>query len=94
MPASAREKARKYEMMLSQGLEAAAVAPREETPLARIGANQLEMAEAYLADGRTFIDAGDWANALAAFSYGHGWLDAGVRAGTLTIDGNEDVFAI
>lgn len=53
----------------------------------------LEMAQAYLADGKHFREAGDDVTALAAFSYGHGWLDAGIRIGVL--DGTEegDLFA-
>lgn len=46
----------------------------------------LEMAEAYLADGRHFLDRDDLPNALAAFAYGHGWLDAGARLGVLAVD--------
>ncbi len=38
-----------------------------------------EMASAYLEDGRHFRDDDDLVNALASFSYGHAWLDAGAR---------------
>ena len=48
----------------------------------------LTMARAYLADARHFQEAGDPERALAAVSYAHGWLDAGVRLGIL--DGGED----
>jgi uncharacterized protein len=48
----------------------------------------LSMARAYLADARHFLAAGDRERALAAASYAHGWLDAGVRLGIL--DGGED----
>ena len=46
------------------------------------------MARAYLSDARHFRDTGDLDRALAAASYAHGWLDAGVRLGLL--DGGDD----
>ncbi len=48
----------------------------------------LSMAENYLSDGRHFEEKGETALALAAYSYAHAWLDAGVRAGFL--DGKND----
>jgi len=48
----------------------------------------LSMARAYLADAEHFREAGDRDRALAAASYAHGWLDAGVRLGLL--DGGSD----
>jgi uncharacterized protein len=48
----------------------------------------LSMARAYLADAEHFSRSGDRERALAAVSYAHGWLDAGVRLGLL--DGRED----
>ncbi len=48
----------------------------------------LGMAKAYLADAESFVRAGDRDRALAAVSYAHGWLDAGVRLGIL--EGGDD----
>jgi uncharacterized protein len=48
----------------------------------------LSMAQAYLADAEHFSEIGDLERALAAVSYAHGWLDAGVRLGLL--DGGGD----
>jgi|GEM_PF-246412 len=41
------------------------------------------MARSYCEDGAYFKASGDLVNALVCFSYGHGWLDAGVRVGAL-----------
>ncbi|WP_243670629.1 DUF357 domain-containing protein, partial [Methanoculleus chikugoensis] len=41
------------------------------------------MAIAYHSDGFAFLRAGDRVNALAAFAYGLGWLDAGSHLGLL-----------
>jgi uncharacterized protein len=48
----------------------------------------LSMARSYLADAEHFRESGDRERALAAVSYAHGWLDAGVRLGLL--DGRDD----
>jgi uncharacterized protein len=63
------------------------------TPPARsflIGASEdfLSMARSYLSDAEHFAAQGDLERALAAASYAHGWLDAGVRLGLL--DGGDD----
>lgn len=78
-------KTRSYEAMLAAALEAASPVDdrREEA------ATCLEMAAAYLEDGQHFLAGDDLPNALAAFAYGHGWLDAGVRTGVLQTDDPE-----
>ena len=48
----------------------------------------LSMARAYLSDAEHFRAKGDLDRALAAVSYAHGWIDAGVRLGLL--DGGDD----
>jgi hypothetical protein len=52
------------------------------------------MARSYLDDGRHFRAADDPVNALAAFSYGHGWLDAGVRMGLFAVPEGTDLFTV
>lgn len=47
----------------------------------RVAEDYLNMATSYYSDGVHFMDAGDPVNALVCFSYGHAWLDAGVRLG-------------
>ena len=38
--------------------------------------------------------AGQKEDALACFSYGHGWLDAGVQAGLFAVIANRDIFTV
>ena len=57
------------------------------------GKECISMAKAYLADGKHFRQQGDDITALAAFSYGHGWLDAGIRIGVLSGPECGDLFA-
>ena len=54
----------------------------------------LSMARAYLADAEHFSEAGDRERALAAVSYAHGWLDAGVRLGFLDGRGDASRFTL
>ena len=79
------EKTQQYHQMLVDALEHAEVATRPHSPMEDIAETHLEMAQSYLADGRHFQDNGDLPNALAAFAYGHGWLDAAVRTGFVTV---------
>jgi hypothetical protein len=85
MPADLAEKTDRYEGLLAEALEAAEVSPPAGTPLADAAAECEEMARSYLADGRHFRENDDPVNALAAFSYGHAWLDAGARVGLFDV---------
>ncbi len=55
------------------------------SPYLRIADDILEMAFAYLEDGVVFYKQGDPVNALAAWCYGYGWLDAGANLGILIV---------
>ncbi|MFB6155620.1 MAG: DUF357 domain-containing protein [Haloferacaceae archaeon] len=86
MAADLAEKTARYERMLADAIAAAEVAVPPGTPLADAAAECLEMATSYLDDGRHFRSEDDLVNALASFSYGYGWLDAGVRVGLFAVD--------
>jgi len=92
MPADLDEKTDRYERMLADALDAATVRPPADTPLGTAAAECREMAESYLDDGRHFRDEDDPVNALAAFSYGYGWLDAGVRLGLFEVPADTELF--
>jgi hypothetical protein len=94
MPADLAEKTDRYERLLTEALDAASVAPPPETPLAKSANEYEEMARSYLEDGRHFRAADDLVNALAAFSYGHAWLDAGARIGLFTVPPDGDLFTV
>ncbi|MEF8853236.1 MAG: DUF357 domain-containing protein [Haloarculaceae archaeon] len=85
MPADLAEKTDRYEELLAEALAAAEPTAPEGTPLAEAAAEYEEMARSYLKDGRHFRAEDDPVNALAAFSYGHAWLDAGARAGLFAV---------
>ncbi|MCI4339215.1 MAG: DUF357 domain-containing protein [Thermoplasmata archaeon] len=78
----------KYLRLTHEALERVAATPPERSFLRGASDDFLAMARAYLSDAEHFSASGDTERALAAASYAHGWLDAGVRLGIL--DGGED----
>jgi len=58
------------------------------------GERVIAVAAAYSTGGRMFLQDEQYDDALACFSYGHGWLDAALRVGLIRIGGNRDLFAI
>lgn len=94
MPAELHEKVDRYEGLLADALEAAEPVPDPDTPLGAAAGEYLAMARSYLEDGRHFRENEDPVNALAAFSYGHAWLDAGARIGIFSVPSEGHLFTI
>jgi hypothetical protein len=91
MAADLEEKTDRYERLLAEAID---VAEPADGGSAEGAADCLEMARSYLEDGRHFREAGDTVNALASFSYGHGWLDAGARLGVLSVPEGGHLFTV
>ena len=94
MSADLQEKVNRYERLLDEAVSVAEPMPPKESPLGRAAYEYLEMATSYLEDGRHFLSDGDLVNALAAFSYGHGWLDAGARIGLFSVPRDGELFTV
>jgi len=94
MTADLAEKTDRYERMLADALDAAEETPAAETPLAEAATDCRAMATSYLKDGRHFRKEDDLVNALASFSYGYGWLDAGVRMGLFSVPEDTELFTM
>ncbi|VVB88062.1 Uncharacterised protein [uncultured archaeon] len=92
-PAVLDEKVNRYENLLRKALEAFEVAPQDNSHLRRVADDFSTMAQAYYDDGRFFLEQGDPVNALACFSYGHAWLDAGVKLGVFKVS-DDKLFTI
>jgi hypothetical protein len=92
MSADLTEKTERYGGLLAEAIDATTVAPPPETPLAETAEEFLEMARSYRADGQSFAENDDLVNALAAYAYGHAWLDAGARMGLFDVP-NTHLFA-
>jgi hypothetical protein len=54
----------------------------------------LQMAKNYFSDANHFRQKGELLTALAAYSYAHAWLDAGVRAQLLNGKGDDKLFVL
>ncbi len=89
-----REKTHRYERMLGEAAVSVEGGPDGSSPLHRAAEDCIAAAEHALADGRAYLRDDDYPAALARFSYGYGWLDAGVRAGLLRITGRRDLFTV
>ena len=82
---SAEEKARRYISLTRRALEEVSIAVPRDSSLFSSAALLLDMTERYLRDAEYFLRR-DPLTALAAASYAHAWLDAGVRLGLLKGD--------
>ncbi len=87
------EKVRRYEDMLRKALGAFEVAPQENSHLRKVADDFSNMAGSYYKDGMHFLEEEDMVNALVCFSYGHAWLDAGVKLGVFKAS-DEALFTI
>ncbi|WP_136687792.1 DUF357 domain-containing protein [Halorhabdus amylolytica] len=94
MAAELEEKTDRYERLLEEALEVSTVKPPDGTPLGEAAEECREMARSYLEDGRHFRAEEDPVNALAAFSYGHAWLDAGARIGLFAVPEDGHLFTV
>jgi hypothetical protein len=93
LPAVLDEKANRYERLLYKALSGYEVALQEKSHLWKVALDYSTMAKAYYDDGKFFLEQGDKVNALACFSYGHAWLDAGVKLGIFKVN-DEKLFTI
>ncbi len=84
MAADLQEKTLRYKGLLCEAIADVRKVPVTDDRLARVADEYLTMAKSYYADGVHFIETGDPVNALVCFSYGHAWLDAGVRLGVFS----------
>lgn len=94
MAAALEEKTNRYEGLLAEALDAAEIAPPVGTPMHDAALECEEMAASYLDDGRHFRADDDLVNALASFSYGHAWLDAGARIGLFDVPTDGHLFTV
>ena len=78
--------------MLSGAQEALECSPDPGSPLYPAAAAVVGHAAGLLGEGDLHASQGRGGGALACYSHGHGWLDAGVRAGLFRILHSRDLF--
>lgn len=84
----------KYLRLTHEALERVRPSSPERSFLRGASDDFVAMARAYLADAEHFATSGDRERALAAASYAHAWLDAGVRLGLLDGGGDDQRFTL
>ncbi len=92
-PADLDEKVNRYEALLHRALNAFEVVAAEKSHLKNVAEDFSTMANSYYNDGKQFMEENDPVNALVCFSYGHAWLDAGVKLGVFKVS-DENLFTV
>jgi uncharacterized protein len=88
------EKTRRYLRLLDTARTSVECAGEPATAGYGFSEKILLIAALYAAQGAGYLRDGIYEDALACFSYGHGWLDAGVTAGLFTITDHHDLFTV
>jgi hypothetical protein len=92
--AKLEEKAYRYAHLLDTALFSVKSAPDPATISYDFAERIHSVALVYYKYGNYYLKSGWREEALANFSYGHGWLDAGVTAGFFRIVAERDLFTV
>ena len=88
------EKTDRYAHLLDTAMSSVRCASDPATTSHDFAGRILAVAAVYARNGDYCRKYGESENALASYSYGHGWLDAGVTAGYFRIVAERDLFTI
>jgi uncharacterized protein len=88
------EKTGRYAHLLDTARHAVRPAPAAGTEPGDFADRVLLIVSAYAGSGNLCHMTGSHEDALARFSYAHGWLDAGVTAGLFAITDHHDLFTV
>ena len=89
-----REKTTRYRSLLGRALESLKYAPEKDASLFAAAEQFMATAISAYERGLSLDQEHALAGALAAYSYGFAWLDAGVRFGLFRITRNRELFTI
>ncbi len=89
-----QEKTHRYEQLLNAARSSVECAGEIKTISNDFAGKVLFITAQYAAQGSRYLDLGACEDALACFSYGHGWLDAGVTCGYFRILAHRDIFTV
>ncbi len=88
------EKTSKYQALLGTAITKLEPAPEYGSCLHDVGERILMIARVFYEQGLSRERSGDCQSGLAMYSYGFGWLDAGVRIGLFRIRNHRELFTI
>jgi len=94
MAENAIEKLERYKELTQKALEKVSILAEPGTKEYKIAEDFLQMAKNYYRDAGYFEGRGDLLTALAACSYAHAWLDAGVRARLFDSKQDDKLFTV
>ncbi len=89
-----QEKSVRYARLLDTARAVVVPAPEQGTVVHGAADRVLLITAVYAEQGTRYQVQGKAETALACFSYGHGWLDAAVRAGLFRITAERDLFTV
>lgn len=89
-----KEKTLRYQRLLDTARAAVETAPEQGTVSHDFALRVLVIVDVYRARGAWLVKNGTNEDALASFSYGHGWLDAAVRSGLFRITRDRAIFTV
>ncbi len=84
----------RYLDLTRRALEKVKIAHSEDSKEREQAEDFLDMAQRYFSDAQHFKEKGMIAEALAAVSYAHAWLDAGARIGLFDVGGDSELFTV
>lgn len=88
------EKTARYERMLNRAVQSIRIYPDKSSPASNAAGEIIKKTRDELESGSQYHKKEIFWNALWHFSYGYGWLDAGIRAGLIEVTGNRQLFTI
>ena len=88
------EKTGRYARLLDTARHAVRSAPQAGTAASEFADRVLFIVSVYAGSGNLCDTSGAHEDALARFSYAHGWLDAGVTSGLFLITDHHDLFTV
>lgn len=89
-----QEKIRRYKGLTESALKKIKIKVGRNDEGYALAEDFLSMAKNYFNDAKYFEEKCDLLNALAAYSYAHAWLDAGVRAKLFDGKMDSELFAL
>lgn len=88
------EKTTRYERMLSKALQSIRPYPDKSSPAFYAACDIIKKTEDEYKKGDKYLKNAAFWNSLWHYSYGYGWLDAGIRAGLIEVTENRQLFTI
>ena len=89
-----QEKTLRYERLLDTARSSVECTGEPKTISNAFAGKVLFITAQYAVQGARYRKTGAYEDALACFSYGHGWLDAGVTSGYFRITAHRDIFTV